>query len=115
MLPEIIPRWTGASRDVNAAIFASSNVRGALLEGRVSGFLVVARPSRRLCPEDAPPPSGTTRSYAAVIVPYCAADPAPAVAAFDLAQDREQFRCAFALNGRPYVLAWSGTGLAKVQ
>src|SRR5688500_14431584 len=65
---------TTANPDVNVAIFASPNLRGTLLEGRVSDFLDVARPSTRLCLEDATPPSGTTRLYAAVIVPYRATD-----------------------------------------
>ena len=38
--------------DINVAIFASPNVRGSLLDGRVSDCLDVARPSTRLLLED---------------------------------------------------------------
>lgn len=90
-----------ANPDVNVAIFASPNVRGTLLEGRVSDFLDVARPSTRLCLEDAAPPSGTSRLYAAVIVPYRASDPVPSLTDLSIDLDDRQINCAFTLNGWP--------------
>jgi hypothetical protein len=102
-----------SNADVNVAVFASPNVRGTLLDGRVSDLLDVARPSRRLCLEDAAPPSDSTRLYAAAIVPYCATDPAPTLTNFELSQDGDQIRCGFTLNARPYSLAWTSTGLRR--
>jgi hypothetical protein len=104
---------TTANPDVNVAVFASPNVRGTLLEGRVSDFLDVARPSTRLCLEDATPPSETTRIYAAVIVPYRATASAPSLTVFDLALDGAQIRCWFTLNGRTYVFVWHNGGLDR--
>jgi hypothetical protein len=99
--------------DVNVAIFASPNVRGTLLEGRVSDYLDVARPSRRLCLEDARPQTGTTRIYAAVVVPYRASDTAPVVADVRADLDGESIACAFTLDGRPYAFTWTATGLTR--
>lgn len=106
---------TTDSSDVNVAVFASPNVRGSLLEGRVSDFLDVARPSTRLLLEDTTPPTGTTRLYAAVIVPYRAADPAPVITDLRIAQDDDQITCAFTLGGRPYRFAWTPSGLARIS
>jgi hypothetical protein len=108
--PDLLAAVTD-NADVNVAIFTSPNVRGSLLEGRVSDSLDVARPSRRLLLEDAVPPSGTSRLYAAVIVPYRVTAAAPMLLGFELSQDGEQIRCAFTLNERPYSLTWSQTGL----
>jgi len=104
-----------ANLDVNVAIFASPDVRGTLLEGRVSDFLDVARPSTRLCLEDAAPPSGTTRFYAAVIVPFRATEAVPSLSDFALAHDGERIRCCFALNGRLYAFAWTETGITRAE
>ena len=106
---------TTDNEDVNVAIFASPNVRGTLLEGRVSDFLDVARPSRRLLLEDAAPPSGTTRLYAAVIVPYRSASPTPDLSNLALSQDGERIGCSFALDGQPYALIWTKTGIARAE
>jgi hypothetical protein len=121
--------------DVNVAIFAPPNVRGSLLEGRVSDFLDVARPSRRLLLEDAAPPAAASadptyeatadpatrattdpiRLYAAVIVPYRATDPssAPVAPNLQIAQDGDQIVCTLTLADRPYRFAWTPTGLTR--
>ena len=106
---------TTANADVNVAIFTSPNLRGTLLDGRVSGFLDVARPSRRLCLEDATPPTGTIRLYAAVIVPYRATAPTPSLTDFRLTPDGEQIDCAFTLNGQPHALVWTDAGLTRLS
>ena len=104
-----------ANPDVNVAVFASPNVRSTLLKGRVSDFLDVARPSRRLLLEDAAPPSGMTRLYAAVIVPYRSSAPAPFLTDLGIELNGEQIRCDFTLNGQPYALVWTATGIASVE
>ncbi|HZO32322.1 MAG TPA: heparinase II/III-family protein [Chloroflexota bacterium] len=102
-----------ANAEVNVAIFASPNVRGTLLDGRVSDFLDVARPSRRLLLEDATPPAGTTRLYAAAIVAYRADTPTPSLTDLSIDLDDLGIRCDFTLNGQPYALTWSETGLTR--
>jgi hypothetical protein len=115
--------------DVNVAILATPNVRGSLLEGRVSDFLDVARPSTRLLLEDAtsPVPSAssdrsalggatdTSRLYAAVIVPYRATDPAstPVVSNLSIAQDADRTVCSFTLADHLYRFAWTPTTLTR--
>jgi hypothetical protein len=106
---------TTANPDVNVAIYTSPNVRGTLLEGRVSDFLDVSRPSTRLCLEDAAPPSGTTRLYAAVIVPYRAPAPAATVADLRVDQEGDRIACTFSLEERPYALAWTRSGLTRAR
>lgn len=101
--------------EVNVAVFASPNVGGTLLDGRVSDFLDVARPSRRLLLEDAVPPAGTTRLYAAAIVPYRATDGAPSLTDLGVALEGQQIRCSFTLNGQPYALSWTDTGLIQIR
>jgi hypothetical protein len=97
--------------DVNVAVFAPPNVRGTLLEGRVSDFLDAVRPSRRLCLEDETPRTTTSPVYAAVIVPYRAPDAAPVLTNLRAVQADDQVRCAFTLNGQPHALTWARTGL----
>jgi hypothetical protein len=102
-----------SNADVNVAVFATPNVRGTLLEGRVSDFLDIARPSRRLCLEDAAPPTNTTRIYAAAIVPYRASEPAPSLTDLRLTLDGERIGCSFTLNERSYALVWTEAGLTS--
>lgn len=99
--------------DVNVAIFTTANLRGALRDGRVSDFLDIARPSRRLCLEDATQ-DGTHRAYAAVIVPYRATDPVPSVSGLRLDRQGQGLICSFELGQRPYSLAWDSSGLAQM-
>ena len=101
--------------EVNVAIFTSPNVRGTLLEGWVSDFLDVARPSTRLLLEDAAPQTGTTRVYAAVIVPYRAIDPSPSVSNLRISEDREQVACDFTLDERSHAFRWMDAGLARAR
>lgn len=101
-----------ASSGVNVAVFAAPNVRGTLVAGRVSDFLDVARPSTRVLLEDAAPVTGTTRLYAAAIVPYRATSPTPALTDLRFMQDGEGLRCTFALNYSTYAFTWTSDGLA---
>ena len=106
---------TTANPDVNVVIFAAPNMRGTLLEGRVSDFLDVARPSMRLCLEDAAPPSELNRVYATVIVPYRATDRAPSLTDLSVNLDGDRITCSFSLQGQPYAFAWTDTGLARTE
>jgi hypothetical protein len=101
--------------DVNVAIFTTAGLRGELLDGRVSDFLDVARPSKRLCLADDTPRASISPAYAAVIVPYRATSPIPVVTDLRLDRDGERLNCVFTLNGRPYALAWTATGLTRVR
>jgi hypothetical protein len=99
--------------EVNVAIFVAPNVRGTLLEGRVSDFLDVARPSKRLLLEDAESPTGTTRLYAAAIVPYRAAEPAPSLTGLRIVQAGDAVSCTFTLGESTYDFTWNDSGLVR--
>jgi len=69
--------------DVNVAIYTTSNLRGEILDGRVSDFLDQARPSRRLCLEDTSESGNESRAYATVIVPRPIGRPIPVARRLD--------------------------------
>src|SRR4051812_40530953 len=104
----------GTTDDENRPFSREGSVRGTLLDGRVSDFLDVARPSTRLLLEDAAPPRGTIRLYAAAIVPTRAADPAPALSDLSISETGERIVCSFTFNGAPYAFAWTTVGLARL-
>ena len=97
---------------VNVAVFASPNVRGTLVDGRVSDFLDVARPSTRLLLEDAVPVAGTTRLYAVIIMPYRATSPAPMLTGLRCFQHDDRLVCSFSLDDSTYDVTWNAGSLA---
>ena len=98
--------------DVNVLIVAAPNVRGELLAGRVSDYLDQARQSRRLCLEDAVPPTETYRSYATVIVPYRAESPMPVVSDLTVDYADGRLTCRFGLGDQRYAFTWDQSGLS---
>jgi len=98
--------------DVNVLIAVAPNVRGELLDGRVSDYLDQARPSRRLCLEDAAPPTETCRAYATVIVPFRAWSPTPAISDVTIDHADGRLTCRFALEDRRYAFTWDESGLS---
>jgi len=98
---------------VNVTIYTTQNLVGEVLPGKVSDALDQARPSRRLCLHDGPRETDTRR-YAAILLPFSASAPTPAVAALRLEVVGARITCAFTLAGRSYVLAWSEDTLESI-
>lgn len=100
-------------RGLNVTIYTTPNLTGEVLPGQVSDALDHARPSRRLCLHDGPRET-STRRYAAILLPFSASAPTPAVAALRLEVVGARITCAFTLAGRSYVLAWGEDTLESI-
>jgi hypothetical protein len=97
---------------VNVAIFATPNLRGELLDGRVSDFLDQARPSRRVLLQDTIT-GPSDRTYAAVIVPYRTIDLVPDVANFSVGLADEMMTCSFSFAESMFSFDWGDAGILR--
>lgn len=91
--------------DVNILIQTSSNLEGTLLEGRISEFIDISKPSTRLCFSDGSTGKGTS-CYAAVLVPYRLKSMIPDVSRMEIEKCSNYNLYKFECSGKQYRFLW---------